>query len=58
MQNASICHMATRQHAIKYDPNGLPMNGPAWTFEFLLVLALVTFIAIVWGFIHAGAWAH
>jgi hypothetical protein len=47
--------MASKQHAIKYDPNGLPLRGPAWSFYFFALLALLTFLAIIVGFVHAGA---
>ena len=52
-----LARMASRQHAIKYDQNGLPLRGPAWSLYayFFALLALLAFIAIILGFIHAGA---
>ncbi|HVW26866.1 MAG TPA: hypothetical protein VHC69_15965 [Polyangiaceae bacterium] len=49
--------MASKQHATKYDPNGLPLRGPGWSLSayFFALLALLTFLAIIIGFIHAGA---
>jgi hypothetical protein len=49
--------MSTRQHAIRYDPNGLPLRGPEWSvYSFIFgLLALLTFIAVIYGFVHAAA---
>lgn len=49
--------MATRQHVIRHDPNGLPLRGPEWSiYSFIFaLLALLTFAAVIYGFVQAAA---
>jgi hypothetical protein len=58
MRDATIVRMATKQHVSRYDPNGLPMTRPPRSFSVLALVALLTFLAIIYGFIHAGAFGH
>jgi hypothetical protein len=50
--------MATKQHAMRYDPNGLPLARPPRSFFVLLTVALLVFLAIIYGFVQAGAFTR
>jgi hypothetical protein len=50
--------MATRQHAIRHDQNGLPLRAPPWSFLAFTLLSLLVFLAIIYGFVHAGAFSR
>jgi len=53
--DATTARMASKQHTIGDDPGSLPKQGPAWTFYAFAIFALLTIIAIIYGFIQAGA---
>jgi hypothetical protein len=46
--------MATRQRAIRHDPNGLPLKAPPVGFYILGILALLTLVAVIYGFVKAS----
>jgi len=54
MPNARILRMATRQHAIRHDPNGLPLKAPPVGYFILGILALLTLAAVIYGFVKAS----
>ena len=55
MTDASALVMASKPHTMGDDPTSLPKSGPAWTFYVFTIFALLTIVAVVYGFIHAGA---